>query len=211
MEFKVELTALTPNAEAHCERAARDCYDSLSKMKNPDEASNLVKACTVSDHLTINGHASASFRITGVSRALMAQITRHRTACFSIRSQRYVDEEGFEFVTPPSITENEDALAEYNDIMSKIRKSYDRLKYLGIKKEDARMVLPNSAFTTINMTMSLEGWLHYLRRRMDKHAQWEIRELAYEQYRVLNEKCPRIFNKETIMAPSKLSIDWDKI
>ena len=209
--MKIELTAITPNAEAHCERAARDCYDSIDKMKDPNNASNLVKSCTVSDHLTINGHASATFRITEVSRALMAQITRHRTACFSIRSQRYVDEEGFEFVTPDSIRNNPDANFEYNVMLSMVSDSYEKLKKLGIPREDARMVLPNSCHTTINMTMSMEGWLHYLRRRMDKKAQLEIRELAFEQYRILNKECPLIFNQETIMAPSKLKIEWDKI
>ena len=209
--MKVELTAITPNAEAHCERAARDCYDSIKKMKNPDEASNLVKACTVADHLTINGHASATFRITEVSRALMAQITRHRTACFSIRSQRYVDEEGFNFVTPSSILKNDTANTIYVSAMEYLDFVYDELKKAGIPREDARMVLPNSAHTTINMTMSLEGWLHYLRRRMDNKAQQEIRDLAFEQYRLLHKECPRIINEETIMAPSKLKIKWENV
>ena len=61
--LKVALTNITPEAEAHCERAARDCYASLDKMKDPDKASNLVKSCTIADHLTINGHSSATFRI----------------------------------------------------------------------------------------------------------------------------------------------------
>lgn len=210
-KMKVELTNITSNAEAHCERAARDCYDSINKMKDPNSASNLVKSCTVADHLTINGHAMATFRIEGVSRALMAQITRHRTACFSIRSQRYVDEEGFTFVTPPDISADKEAELQYDYIMREIRLVYDKLKSLGIKKEDARMVLPNACATTINMSMSFEGWLHYLRRRMDSKAQWEIRELATKQYQMLHEKCPKIFNKETIMAVKKLSIDWDSI
>jgi thymidylate synthase (FAD) len=205
--MQVVLTNITPDAELHCEKAARDCYDSISKMKDLNKSTNLIKACTVADHLTVNGHASATFRITGVSRALMGQITRHRTACFSIRSQRYVDEEGFQYVTPPSINRNQASSAIYQKCMQDLATVYETLKTLGVPKEDARMVLPNSCYTTINMTMSFEGWLHYLRRRLDKKAQWEIRELAKQQYKMLNEACPKIFNKETILAMPKYNID----
>jgi thymidylate synthase (FAD) len=205
--MQVVLTNITPDAEVHCEKAARDCYDSIGKMKDPTQASNLIKACTVADHLTVNGHAMATFRITGVSRALMGQITRHRTACFSIRSQRYVDEEGFEYVTPPTIKNNKAADVLYQKGMADLARLYDSLKMCGVPKEDARMVLPNSCYTTINMSMSFEGWLHYLRRRLDKKAQWEIRELAIEQYKALNKACPRIFNKETLLAKPKYNID----
>lgn len=205
--MQVVLTNITPDAELHCEKAARDCYDSISKMKDPNTATNLIKACTKADHLTVNGHAMASFRITGVSRALMGQITRHRTACFSIRSQRYVDEEGFEYVTPPTVKQNKAADALYQKGMADLAKLYDSLKMCGVPKEDARMVLPNSCYTTINMSMSFEGWLHYLRRRLDKKAQWEIRELAQQQYKALHKACPKIFNKETILAMPKYNID----
>lgn len=209
--MKVELTNITPNSELHCEKAARDCYDSISKMKDPSKSSNLVKSCTVADHLTINGHAMATFRLTGVSRALMGQITRHRTACFSIRSQRYVEEEGFPFITPSSIKDNMAAHVCYQKIMADIENAYNILRQQGVPKEDARMVLPNSCHTTINMSMSFEGWLHYLRRRMDKKAQWEIRDVATQQYKILNSECPKIFNQDTIMAVSLPKIDWDTI
>ena len=205
--MQVVLTNITPDAELHCEKAARDCYDSIGKMKDPTQASNLIKACTVADHLTVNGHAMASFRITVVSRALMGQITRHRTACFSIRSQRYVDEEGFQYVTPPTIKHDKVAHALYQKCMDDLATTYESLKKLGIPKEDARMILPNSCYTTINMSMSFEGWLHYLRRRLDKKAQWEIRELAKQQYKALHEACPKIFNKETLLAMPKYNID----
>lgn len=209
--MEVVLTKITPEAELHCEKAARDCYDSIKKMKDPNQSSNLVKSCTVADHLTINGHAMATFRITKVSRALMAQITRHRTACFSIRSQRYVEEEGFPFVTPRSIKDNFAMHVLYQKAMRDIENAYNILRDNGIPKEDARMVLPNSCHTTINMSMSFEGWLHYLRRRMDKKAQWEIRDLAILQYKLLNKECPKIFNQDTIMAMRLPKIDWDEV
>lgn len=205
--MQVVLTNITPDAELHCEKAARDCYDSISKMKDPTKSTNLIKACTVADHLTINGHASASFRITGVSRALMGQITRHRTACFSIRSQRYVDEEGFQYIVAPTIEANAKAKAIHERVMQAIQQGYDDLKAEGIPREDARGVLPNDCHTTINMTMSFEGWLHYLRRRLNKKAQWEIREVAKLQYKALHEACPKIFNKETLLAMPKYNID----
>ena len=214
-KLKVELTALTtrvagnnPDMEFHCEMAARDCYDSGDKAK--DSASNLVKTCTISDHLTINGHAMVSFRVTGLSRAASHQLVRQRTACFSQRSQRYVKEGQFGYVIPKSAHTVEDE-TEFVQDMAKIQQMYDKYLKKGWKKEDARFVLPNACSTVINMSTSLEGWMHFLRRRMDKHAQWEIRALAFEIYRQLNQRCGRIINKETIMAPRKLSIDWDSV
>ena len=209
-KLKVTLTAITPNAEAHCERAARDCYDSITKMKDPKVASNLVKTCTISDHLTINGHASVTFRIVGLSRAASHQLVRHRHAVFSQRSQRYVDEEEFTYVIPVSAKTVDDE-TEFARDMGVIRRMYKKYLARGWKKEDARAVLPNACTTTLNMSMSLEGWLHFLRRRMDKHAQVEIRELAFEIYRLLNKEVPRIINKDTVMAPRKISIDWDAV
>jgi thymidylate synthase (FAD) len=141
----------------------------------------------------------------------MGQITRHRTACFSIRSQRYVDEEGFNYVTPDAIKKNPYALVLYQNAMGFLNGAYEALKDEGIPREDARMVLPNSCETTINMSMTFEGWLHYLRRRMDNKAQKEIRELAFEQYRLLHKECPLIFNETTVMAPSKINIEWDDV
>jgi thymidylate synthase (FAD) len=178
----VTLTNITPDAEVHCEKAARDCYDSISKMKDPNKSSNLLKSCTVADHLTINGHAMATFRLTGVSRALMGQITRHRTSCFSIRSQRYVDEGEFDYVIPESIKSDAVALRIYLDKMEISQDIYKDLRKRGIPKEDARLVLPEACHTTINMSATMEGWLHFLRRRLDRKAQWEIREVALEMY-----------------------------
>ena len=137
----------------------------------------------------------------------MGQITRHRTACFSIRSQRYVEEDNFGYVTPPEINKNPMSSVVYQKIMSDIKNTYDNLIKMGIKKEDARMVLPNACETVINMTMSFEGWLHYLRRRLAKNAQWEIRELAFIQYNELKKIAPLVFNKDTIMAIKVPNID----
>jgi len=208
---KVELTAITPNAEVHCEKAARDCYDSISKMKDTTKSTNLVKNCTIKDHLTINGHSFATFRVQEVSRALMAQLTRQRTACFSIRSQRYVLEDNYKYFTPDSIKNDLKADVIYQLANESLKKWYEQLLECGIPKEDARYILPNACYTTINMSASLEGWIHFLRRRMDNSAQKEIRDLAFEIYKQLNTACPKIINQDTIMAPRKPSIDWERV
>lgn len=210
-KLKVELTNITPNSEVHCEKNARDCYNSISKMKDPNKPSKLIKGCTKADHLTVNGHSMASFRITGVSRATMAQITRTRTACFSIRSQRYVNELDFEYILPDSIRDNPKAEKLYTDVMNEINNTYSNLLALGVKKEDARMVLPNACETVINMSASYEGWLHFLRRRMDVKTQWEAREVAFEIYRALNKEAPLIFNEDTLTAPRVPNIDFSKV
>lgn len=433
--MKVQLTAITPNAERHCEMAARDCYDSSDKAKDDGTPSKLVKGVTKKGHITVIGHASATFRLSQVTRALMAQITRHRTAVFSIRSQRYVnhgikirktldehyfdvidnktkayilgwlfsngevctspqtDDNTISLITKPSdeymlcaikniigvkekIYKYEDGTSKlqisskymcgilekkygliphnplargvklvfknipekfhksfllgmfdgdgiigstqgsyidasagiysfsdefvqdlkdnfdifkdskavqsgilfqgqhkvanflaylYSDtdfgqdlfLLSKFSKSlkisktffdiykdkvnndvfdipqcmktdssvlslyieaskmsfynYSKLIGMGLYQEDARGLLNNSCYTTINMTMTFEGWLHFLRRRMDKHAQLEIRNLANNIYTELHKEAPLIFNKDTIESCVVPSIDWDSI
>ena len=87
--MKVELTSVVDDGELVIEKATRDCYNSIDKM--PEGGSMLVKGCVKKGHKSILGHSSASFRITGVSRACMSQITRHRMAAFSVKSQRYVN------------------------------------------------------------------------------------------------------------------------
>ena len=120
---KVYLLAHTPNPEHTVAAAAKLCY---SSSKVSELASNLTeeKAAAFVDMLSEIGHespiehASFTFGIEGVSRSLLAQITRHRMASFSVKSQRYVREGSFEYITPPEIAAEPEALALYEEIMA---------------------------------------------------------------------------------------------
>lgn len=161
------------------------------------EADRLFRQIVRSKHLSTLEHLSFTFAIEGVSRALLAQLTRHRVGfSFSVQSQRYVrfgsDDKtgGFDYVVPPSVKESEKIIGLYGDpettardlyeqVMSDLQVTYDMLREVGIPAEDARMVLPQAATTNLVMTANLRALLDfYEKRKSGNGAQWEIAELA---------------------------------
>ena len=111
---KVTLLAHTPNPEHTVASAAKLCYspstiDGIREGLTDEKAASFVEMLAEIGHESPIEHASFTFGIEGVSRALLAQITRHRIASYSVKSQRYVKEGMFEFITPPEIEQNEKA------------------------------------------------------------------------------------------------------
>lgn len=169
--MKVKLIAYTPNPEQVLMNAAAECYQTEPKI-------GIVKNCIKRGHTSVVEHVSFTFQIDGISRACSHQLVRHRIASFTQKSQRYVNESQFEYVTPLTINNNDVLLDYYNHLMDEIQKTYDILISYGIPKEDARYVLPNACTTSLTLTMNLRSLLNFWKLRTDKHAQWEIRELA---------------------------------
>ena len=178
--------------------AAALCYDG----KNPDRS---LDTALSGGHQSVVEHANFTFVIEGVSRALLAQLTRHRIASFSVQSQRYVSmADKFEYVTPPRIK----ALGklqeyEYRRQMEQIHQWYcywqTALLDAGHKKEsaneDARFVLPNAAATRLMMTMNARELDHFFGLRLCNCAQWEIREMAGLMLEEVKVIAPKLFEK----------------
>ncbi len=173
--MKVELLNYTPNPIDAIERAASTCYDSI-----PSGSGKIFRHCYKSGHHSTMEFADFTFRISGVSRALTHQLVRHRMASYAQRSQRYCVEDGFEFVTPPSVAKNEEAIKAYNDVIDNIKDVYQKLIDLGIAAEDARMILPNACASVICVKMNLRELIHFCNERLCTCAQWEIRAMARE-------------------------------
>jgi thymidylate synthase (FAD) len=114
-------------------------------------------------------------------------------ASYSQRSQRYVNEENFEFVIPDSLDGNLNATLEYAACMRNITFVYRRLIASGVPKEDARFVLPNACETSLIMTINARSLRNFFKLRMDKHAQWEIRELAMSMYNQIKDQYAILF------------------
>ena len=117
------------------------------------------------------------------SRNCSMQIARHRGASISQESQRYVDaKHNRGFVYPPDLTEHQKiVLKEWYE------ESLDKYEYLrdvySANKEDARFILPGGIKTRMVISWNYNEFLHFLRLRVDKHAQWEIRDIATEMLR----------------------------
>jgi thymidylate synthase (FAD) len=150
------------------------------------EADRLFRMIVRSGHTSTLEHISFTFAIEGVSRALLAQLTRHRVGfSYSVQSQRYVrfgsDDRsgGFDYVVPESINKNVEARDEFNEIMYQLQTTYDYLRELGIAAEDARAVLPNAAACNLVLTANLRALLDfYSKRKPGAGGQKEITELA---------------------------------
>ncbi|HDL65203.1 MAG TPA: FAD-dependent thymidylate synthase, partial [Proteobacteria bacterium] len=172
---------------------------------NEESDRKLIRQLIRSGHLSVLEHATATFRVRGCSRSFTHQLVRHRLCSFSQQSQRYVKETRFTAVTPPRIREDPEAVLIYDEMLEKIRSAYRRLIELGIRKEDARFLLPNAVTSEIVFSANFRQLRHMLILRGDPHAQWEIREVFIRIGTILKEIAPDCFfdlvvdeEKETI-------------
>lgn len=160
---------------------------------NSDDLDRSRKGAMASGHLSVTEHASYTFLIEGVSRVLLAQLTRHRIASFSVQSQRYCGVE-LSYVKPDSIAEN-GWTYEYAEHMERSFDLYQRMVDAGVPEEDARYVIPQSICCKLIITMNVRELLHFFELRCCNRAQWEIRELADEMLRLCKQSAPELFEK----------------
>ena len=201
--MKIKILAHTPEPEKLIAAAAKLCYSSspVDKIMDglTDEAVEkfLTKLVDMGHESPIE-HVSFTFMIDGVSRALLAQITRHRLASFSVRSQRYVDESNFDYVIPSVIEKNTDG---FEKLMDCLAIEYTNIKRLLMSKgltkeqanEQARAILPNACATSLVMTMNARELMHFFNKRCCSRAQDEIRSVADEMLRQCREVAPILF------------------
>lgn len=222
--MKVTLLTYTPQPEKTVACAAKLCYsgssvDQLYDGLTQEKAADFVEMLAEIGHESPIEHASFTFALEGVSRSLLAQITRHRLASFSVQSQRYVKESNFSFVTPPEIAADpeaneifvksmERAVADYNALADRLQKRHfqsfldaglpeKEAKRKAEKKaiEDARFVLPNACATKMILTMNARSLLNFFKLRCCNRAQWEIRDVACQMLELVREAAPHIFEK----------------
>ena len=203
-KLKVILLRHTLSPEEAIALSAKLCYskstieDLKEKITQKDQSAFIEKLMGMG-HESVLEHVTFSFGIEGVSRVLLAQLTRHRIASFSVQSQRYVSyENGFGFIMPDSIAAlGEVAVQQYREQMNTIESWYvEWQKKLGKgekSNEDARFVLPNACETRLVVTMNVRELRHFFSLRMCNRAQWEIRNMAEEMFRICFETAPALF------------------
>lgn len=186
--MNVELLDITSNALEKIGQYAGICYNS-----SMDSNSCVRRAISCKDkgHLATLRFASAVFRVSGISRVCSHQFVRSKHLDFLQRSQRYCKEDVAEFVVPY-------ADKQCSEIMQKhfewCQGTYKALLEYGMKKEDARFVLPEATATELIVVGNFQAWLDFIALRADKHAQWEIREVAKTINNILSEHAPGLFN-----------------
>ena len=213
--MKVKLMTHTPNPEAVIASAARLCYSSSSiddlmlKSEDEEKTKEYIDMLMSLGHESPIEHVTFTFGIEGISRACSHQLVRHRIASYSQKSQRYVNETQFEYVTPEAIASDPVTKDVYDETMQLLQGRYDFIRAGLIQKyvkdgmdekvaekkanEDARMVLPNACCTSIIVTMNIRSLFNFFKHRCCNRAQWEIRAVADEMLRQCMEVAPNIF------------------
>lgn len=221
--MKVELLAHTPDPEKLVATAAKLCYSSsdigsLRDGLTDEKTESFIDMLVSIGHESVMEHVSFTFGIEGISRACSHQLVRHRIASYSQKSQRYVNENGFEFITPPAIAEIPEADEEYRRVISTLTESYEKIadmltekhtaafmaegcdektarsKARKLANEDARFLLPNACETKIVVTMNVRSLFNFFAHRCCNRAQWEIRAVANEMLRFCLQAAPHIFS-----------------
>ena len=186
--MEVELLHLTPNAEEFIGRCASICYDS---SQDSGACVKRAAACVSKGHLATLRFAHATFKVKGISRACSHQFVRSKHLDFLQRSQRYCNEKDVKFVYPPDDEWELVYRVHYMECLDK----YNRMIKNGVKKEDARFVLPEATCTELMVTGNLQAWLDFINLRSGKEVQWEIRNVARAINNILAKECPNIFKE----------------
>lgn len=167
----VSIINATPSPLHVISQAAGICYG------KGDYSFNRVRHCFNHHHMSPFEHATATFLVSGISRACSHQLVRHRLASYNQQSQRYcrIDVSSDDwYVTPPSFPDEFD----FGNSMFIAGCDYEAAILNGIKPEDARYLLPEACKTEIVVSMNVRELFHFLDERQSPGAQWEIHELA---------------------------------
>ena len=203
IEQRLEIQEGSTDAETLTVYAGRSCYESWSRPneKTREDKDYLRRTLFEQGHFSILEHASATFYLTGVSRALLAEITRHRHLSFSVLSQRFVDESDANIVIPPAARGSEKLMWEFEDAAAGARHSYrelvEALLDSGLARkqarEAARAVLPNMVETRIVVTGNLRAWHEVIERRTAPDADAEFQQVAGMIREQLQQLAPEVF------------------
>ena len=197
--MEVALLNHTSDPERAIASAARLCYApvgavELMETMSDEQIRKVLATIMKSGHHSALEHASYTFAIDGVSRALTHQLVRHRLASFNQQSQRYVAYHGEpETVTPPSIESDDGLNTLFNAAIRGAYDTYAALLEAGIPAEDARYILPSACASKIVVSMNIRELLHFCTLRCCRRAQWEIQELGNRMLALATPTAPYIF------------------
>ena len=187
--MKVTLVDYTPNAEDKIAFFAAICYNSDTSK---DACARRITKLVDSGHLATLRFAYATFLVQGISRVTSHQFVRSKHLDFLQESQRYVKQNETTFTYPK---QSEEILQIYDDAYGNAQMLYNQLLEKGVKKEDARFVLPEASHTSLYVTGNFQAWRDFLKLRAEKHAQWEIRECAELIGHELSQIAPNVFGQ----------------
>jgi thymidylate synthase (FAD) len=199
-------------AEKLAEIAGRVCYMSYGRGRKTNE--DFLQHIIEVGHGSVLEHGVWSFLVTGVSRSFTHELIRHRHFSYSQLSQRYVDESDSDFVEPDVIASDPELHAAWSEAVNAARTGYDRLvtgleaKFTDVEdrtlrrkmaRQAARSVLPNATETKIFFTGNARALRHFIELRGSEHADVEIRKVAVQVLRLMQQEAPNMFADYTLV------------
>ena len=178
-------------------RAIAECYQTQPSLK-------ALRRCFLEKHHSVFEHISFTFKVYNISRACLAQLTRHRIASYTVESQRYNDytKKAYRAVIPYTIVDDDVAYLMMMEHIKKSQEVYESLRKRGIPAQDARFVLPEATGVNLTFTMNARELMHAFDLRLAKDAQWEIRYLFAEILKLVKPLAPKTF--EAYEVPNDL-------
>lgn len=168
------------------ELCGRVSHQSESKGNPEDFIRKIIKR----GHESVLEHVSLTFHII-CDRAIMAELTRHRLASFTVESTRYVKYDGIEVVAPFDLGVDKIRDADFYSSVNDAERKYNFL-LMECPPEIARAVLPLCLKSELYMTANLREWRHILKLRTDKAAHPQMRKIAKQILAIFKEKLPVI-------------------
>lgn len=174
-----------------------------SNQLNTETSSRLLAYCIKHQHWSIFEQVSCTFEIK-TSRAIAAQILRHRSFSFQEFSQRYSTTTGVEDlewrqqgktnrqVGDKSIELSSALEFKVQQAQRLATEAYEELIEQGVARECARMILPLNTSTTLYMNGTVRSWLHYLELRTKEDTQKEHRDIALEIQKIFKKHFPSV-------------------
>jgi len=198
-------------AERLAEVAGRVCYMSYGRGRktNREFVGHIIEV----GHGSVLEHGVWNFLVTGVSRSFTHELIRHRHFSYSQLSQRYVDESDSDFIEPDAIAGDPELHAAWCEAVNAARLAYDRLvrgletRFTSVEdktlrrkmaRQAARSVLPNATETKIFFTGNARALRHFIELRGSEHAEVEIRKVAVQVLRLMQQEAPNLFADYTL-------------
>jgi len=196
-DLDVKLISIPENLLDTIYTACRTCYSSDGAIEifsnitpDKDKKLSLIKKVISSGHYSTIEHIQVTFAINNISRAATHQLVRHRHMSFSQKSQRYVKEADFDYIVPCAIEKEPELYDKFTHHMEAISKLYNEFIEKGIKKEDARSILPNACASSIVCSLNLRELIHLANLRLCTRAQFEIRNAVKKMCELVIKKEP---------------------
>ncbi|MER0117819.1 FAD-dependent thymidylate synthase [Corynebacterium sp. KPL2636] len=198
----MDIQDTSTDAETLLTMAGRNCYRSFHRPNETtyNDADYLNRTLRTQGHWSVAEHATATLYFTGVSRAFLTELTRHRHLSFSVESQRFINANDANIVLPPAVRELDKEQQDWFLILAEesiedykaIQAALDHLPKKQ-RNEAARGLLPNCVETRMVVTGNLRAWSEVIDRRTAEDAEAEMQEVMELARQQLNTVSPVLF------------------